>query len=51
MAVAVAAWGWRRPDTRPATPAREAEEILASRFARGEIDEAEYRSRRSVIRT
>ena len=34
------------------TPARrrEAEEILAERFARGEIDEPEYRSRLEALR-
>jgi putative membrane protein len=28
-----------------------AEDILAERFARGEIDEAEYRTRRDALRT
>lgn len=30
---------------------RDAERILAERFARGEIDESEYRSRLSVLRS
>ncbi len=28
-----------------------AEEVLAERFARGEIDEAEYQRRRKIVRT
>ena len=31
-------------------PRRSGEAVLAERYARGEIDEAEYRSRRSVLR-
>lgn len=31
-------------------PRPEADEILATRFARGEIDEAEYRRRRDALR-
>lgn len=35
----------------PAAPgARSAERILAERFARGEVDEAEYRARLEVLR-
>lgn len=29
---------------------RSAEEVLADRFARGELDEAEYRRRRDLVR-
>jgi putative membrane protein len=32
-------------------PGQSAEEVLAERYARGEIDETEYRQRRSVLRT
>lgn len=31
-------------------PSRRADEILAERFARGEIDEEEYRRRRELLR-
>ncbi len=44
----------RRSDSAPEHPALQttkAEELLAERFARGEIDEAEYRSRRDALRT
>ena len=37
------------PTTRPITPG--AEQVLADRFARGEIDEAEFVSRRNALRT
>lgn len=49
-AIAVAAVIWvvrttqRRPDGRP-------EQILAERFARGEIDADEYQRRKSMLRT
>ena len=33
-----------------ATERRSAEDLLAERLARGEIDEAEYRSRRDALR-
>ncbi|WP_232376579.1 SHOCT domain-containing protein [Amycolatopsis aidingensis] len=40
-----------RPDRTPAAPEAEpAEGILAARFARGEIDEEEYRRRRAALR-
>jgi putative membrane protein len=61
--VAVAAWRWGRsggpgPSTPvgpsdPTGPTRSGEgpeEILAARYARGEIDEAEYRRRLDVLR-
>ena len=32
------------------TPVQSGEAVLAERFARGEIDEAEYRARQSVLR-
>ncbi len=32
-------------------PGQSAEGVLAERFARGEIDETEYRQRRTVLRT
>jgi putative membrane protein len=35
----------------PATTATNAEQVLADRFARGEIDEAEFVSRRNALRT
>jgi putative membrane protein len=38
----------REPDTGGATGS--AEQILADRFARGEIDEDEYRQRRELLR-
>ena len=37
----------RRP---PMAPGQSAESVLAERYARGEIDEAEYRQRRTVLR-
>ncbi|QZY46091.1 MULTISPECIES: SHOCT domain-containing protein [Mycolicibacterium] len=36
--------------TAPAQPPATAEQILAARFARGEIDEAEYRDRLAALR-
>jgi putative membrane protein len=47
--------GYRFVQGRPGGPAREqdrsdARRILDERFARGEIDEAEYRRRRSTLR-
>jgi putative membrane protein len=35
---------------RSGRPSSRAENILSERFARGEIDEGEYRSRRDVVR-
>ncbi|MFP8959011.1 SHOCT domain-containing protein [Streptomyces nanhaiensis] len=41
-----------RPRDRPRTPAGpSAEQLLAERFARGEISEEEYRSRLAVLRS
>lgn len=37
--------------TVPPSPAAFAEQVLADRFARGEIDEAEYVSRRNALRS
>lgn len=37
----------RRPDDKPVAP----EEVLAGRFARGEIEEDEYRRRRDALRS
>ncbi|MFD5277668.1 SHOCT domain-containing protein [Pseudarthrobacter sp. NPDC058362] len=34
-----------------APPSRSAEDLLAERFARGEIDEAEYQNRLAVLRS
>ena len=34
----------------PATRGSDAEQILAARYARGEIDETEYRARRAVLK-
>ncbi len=39
---------WRRPTRADAGPS--AEEVLAERYARGEIDAEEYRQRRVVLR-
>lgn len=38
---------WRRAKSSPAT----AESVLAERYARGEIDEEEYRERLAVLRS
>jgi putative membrane protein len=38
------------PTPRVRKPTRSAEDVLAERYARGEIDEQEYRSRRDVLR-
>jgi putative membrane protein len=38
------------PAPAPATPGSIAEQVLADRFARGEIDEAEFVSRRDTLR-
>ncbi len=40
----------RRPSGQP-TSRPTAEEVLAERFARGEIDEEEYRRRREMLRS
>jgi putative membrane protein len=40
-----------RADAVPVETATNAEQVLADRFARGEIDEAEFVSRRSALRT
>ena len=37
-------------DRRPEHGRQRAEDVLADRFARGEIDENEYRSRRAALR-
>lgn len=42
--------GVRRRRWQAAAPRRDAESALGERFARGEIDEDEYRSRRAVLR-
>ena len=34
----------------PAAPASDAEQVLAGRYARGEIDETEYRARLAVLK-
>ncbi|MDI9914431.1 hypothetical protein [Rhodococcus sp. IEGM 1379] len=39
------------PSARFPPPRHSAEQLLAERFARGEIDETEYRSRLTVLRT
>lgn len=38
------------PSGGPTTSLRRSDEILAERFARGEIDEDEYRARREALR-
>jgi len=50
----VVAWAIITVVRRSATPPRgahSAEEILAARFARGEIDETEYKARRDTLRS
>jgi putative membrane protein len=39
------------PQLPVSTPVQRADEVLAERFARGEIDEDEYTRRRSVLHT
>ena len=39
----------QRPDTAP-SPVQHADEVLAERFARGEIDEEEFTRRRELLR-
>lgn len=48
VGVVVAALWLPRRDPRPG-PGRDPRELLAERFARGEIDEVEYRSRLEVL--
>lgn len=51
--IAVVVWAIvRRPDSRPAPPqpGDRAREILAERYARGEIDGDEYRERLEALR-
>ena len=54
-------WGWHGAPGAPGTPgaqtpwansaqSRSAEQILADRFAKGDIDETEYRARLEVLR-
>ena len=54
VAVVIAAFRHRPSSeisSRPAAPSHEsAERILNERFARGEIDETEYRARRTTLR-
>lgn len=40
----------QRPESSSPSPIAAAEEILAERFARGEIDEEEYNNRRAALR-
>ncbi len=40
----------RTPPRTPSTPTTAPEDLLASRFARGDIDEDEYRQRMAVLR-
>jgi putative membrane protein len=49
-AVAVLVHHLARRDGRPTAHPRTAEELLAERFARGELDEPEYRARLDVLR-
>lgn len=56
VAVVIVAVGWpsrrRADDSAPNTPPRDPSlRILDERFARGEIDEEEYRRRRDVLRS
>lgn len=41
----------RRPSTPPTTMPQTPEQILAARFARGEIGESEFRDRLAVLQT
>ncbi|GAA4347882.1 SHOCT domain-containing protein [Angustibacter luteus] len=44
-------WAWRRRGYGPGwSPAGSAEAVLAERYARGEVDESEYRARLEVLR-
>ena len=47
--VLLARVGQRRAGTSPAPSPRAAQDLLAERFARGEIDEDEYRSRLATL--
>lgn len=47
--VAIALWAGRRPPRASTTGRNEALEILEARFARGELDEEEFRSRTAVL--
>ncbi len=38
-----------KPGGQPTAPASRADEVLAERYARGEIDESEYSRRRAVL--
>lgn len=48
-AVLLARAGRRPPPSPTAPPPRSAEQMLAERFARGEIDEEEYRGRLATL--
>jgi putative membrane protein len=50
LVVGVVALLRRRARSTSVEPRRTAEELLAERFARGDIDEEEYRRRRDVLR-
>lgn len=41
----------REPPSVTTPPRRDAEQVLAERYARGEIDESEFAHRREVLRT
>ena len=44
-------WAWRRRGYGPGwSPSGSAEAVLAERYARGEVDETEYRARLEVLR-
>lgn len=54
--IALVVWGVRSATPRhegangpPVAPARSADEVLAERFARGEIDEEEFTRRRELL--
>lgn len=47
--IALVVWLVRSTSTSGTRPSAPADEVLAERFARGEIDEEEYRRRRDVL--
>lgn len=50
VAVRYLAAGGRHPDQESAARSAQAEDVMAQRFARGEIDDTEYRQRMTVLR-
>jgi putative membrane protein len=48
LLIAVLVWVWLRWRRQPSS--RDGESVLAERYARGEIDDDEYRSRLTILR-